>query len=136
MAMTEGYNEYACDVQSCTAHDFAQPNTDKADSYVRRSRYNDDGVVREIMLCAEHNTTYAQLVHTCEQAYIAFERDGSYALATMEEVAELQATITQMQADYDALRRNRDLWVTKYNQLNDEFEEYKRTHPDPEGGEE
>ena len=41
-----------------------------------------------------------------------------------------------MQADYDALRKNRDSWVTKYNQLNAEFEEYKRTHPDTEGGEE
>ena len=136
MAMTEGYNEYACDVQSCTAHDFAQPNTDKADSYVRRSRYNDDGVVREIMLCAEHNTTYAQLVHTCEQAYIAFERDGSYSLATAEEVAELQATIAELQASYEAMKRDRNSWMRQYNELLEEYNEYKRTHPDPEGGEE
>ena len=136
MAMIEGYNEYACDVQSCTAHDFAQPNTDKADSYVRRSRYNDDGVVREIMLCAEHNQTYAQLVHTCEQAYIAFERDCSYSLATVEEVEELQAQLAELQEQYDAVRRNRDHWVTEYNALKAEYDEYKRTHPDPEGGEE
>lgn len=143
MAMTGGYNEYACDVRSCECRDFAQPDTDKADSYVRRRRYDDGGVEREIMLCAEHNATYARLVRTCEEAYQAFERDGSYALATQEEVAELQATIAelqatiaQMQADYDALRRNRDLWVTKYNALEAEYEQYKRDHPDTEGGDE
>lgn len=136
MAMTEGYNEYACDVQVCTSHDFAQPNTDKADSYVRRHRYTDDGVEREIMLCAEHNATYARLVQTCEEAYVAFERDGSYALATQAEVAELRAQLEQLQADYAAMRKNRDLWVTKHNALEAEFEQYKRDHPDTEGGDE
>lgn len=135
MAKTDGFSEYACDVQSCTQHDYAQPETDKADSYVVRRRYTDDGVLREIMLCTEHNGTYAQLVKTCEEAYIAFERDGSYTLATMAEVEALQAQLAQLQADYDALRKNRDMWVTKYNQLNAEFEEYKRTHPDTEGDE-
>lgn len=135
MAITEGYAEYACDVQECERRDFAQPDTDKADSYAVRRRYTDDGVMREIMLCSEHNGTYSKLVGECEQAYLAFERDGSYTLATQAEVAELQAQLAQLQSDYEALRKNRDSWVTKYNALNDEFEEYKRTHPDAEGGE-
>ncbi len=135
MAMTKGYNEYACDVQTCGRSDFAQPDTDKADSYVRRSRYNDDGVVREIMLCSDHNATYSQLVKACEEAYVAFEHDGSYTLATMAQVAELEAQVAQLQADYDAVRKNRDSWVVKYNALSAEYEEYKRTHPDTEGGE-
>lgn len=140
MGITNGFNEYACDVQTCTHHDFAQPNTDKADSYAVRRRFTDDGVEREIMVCSEHNVTYSKLVKACEEAYVAFERNGTYTLATLEELEELQAALTQLQADYDAVRKNRDLWVTKYNQLNAEFEEYKRTHPDPddggEGGEE
>lgn len=131
MAKTDGYSEYACDVQVCTRHDYAKPDTDKADSYVTRRRYTDDGVLREIMLCSEHNETYAKLVGECEKAYKAFEQDGSYTLATMEEVEELQHQLEQLQIDYEALRKNRDMWVTKYNQLNAEFEEYKRTHPDP-----
>lgn len=137
MAKTEGYNEYACDVQTCTQHDFAKPNTDKADSYVTRNRITDEGVERSIMLCAEHNATYAKLVGACEQAYVAFEHDGSYELATKEEVEELQAALEELQELYEAVRKNRDSWVTKYNQLSAEFEEYKRTHPDPneEGGE-
>ena len=136
MAKTDGFSEYSCDVQVCTKHDYAQPDTDKADSYSTRKRYTDDGVLREIMLCAEHNETYSHLVGECEKAYVAFEHDGSYTLATREEVEELQAQLEQLQADYEALRKNRDSWVVKYNQLNAEFEEYKRTHPDPDGGEE
>lgn len=133
MAKTDGYSRYACDVQSCDAQDFAQPDTDKADGYAVRRRYDDNGVMHELMLCAEHSATYSRLVEECERAYVAFEHDGSYTLATQAEVAELQAQLAQAQADYDALRRNRDLWVTKYNQLSAEFEEYKRTHPDAEG---
>lgn len=136
MAITPGYSEYACDVQTCTSRDFAQPDTDKADSYVMRRRYNDDGVVREIMLCSEHNATYSNLVKACEEAYTAFEHDGSYTLATEAELEELRAQVAQLQADYDAVRRNRDHWVTEYNNLKAEYEEYKRTHPDPEGGDE
>ena len=135
MAKTDGFSEYACDVQTCTHHDYAQPDTDKADSYAMRRRYTDDGVLREIMVCSEHNVTYGKLVAACEQAYIAFEHDGSYELATKEEVAELEAQLAKLQADYEALRKNRDSWVVKYNQLNEEFEEYKRTHPDTDGGE-
>ena len=60
---------------------------------------------------------------------------GAVATAFKEEVEELQHELEQLQSDYEALRKNRDMWVTKYNQLNAEFEEYKRTHPDPEGGE-
>ena len=63
MAKTDGFSEYACDVQTCDRHDFAQPDTDKADEYAVRRRYTDDGVLREIMLCSEHNLTYAKLVH-------------------------------------------------------------------------
>lgn len=135
MAMTDGYNEYACDVQTCTHSDFAKPDTDKADGYVTRRRYDDNGVLRELMLCSEHNATYAQLVQACEAAYLAFEHDGSYTLATQAEVAELQAQLAQLQSDYEALRKNRDSWVTKYNALNAEYEEYKRTHPDESGEE-
>ena len=51
-------------------------------------------------------------------------------------IAELQATIAQMQQDYDAVRRNRDMWVTKYNALEAEYEQYKRDHPDTDGGDE
>lgn len=136
MAKTTGFDEYACDVQTCTHRDFAQPDTDKADSYVTRSRYNDDGVVREIMLCSEHNETYAQLVKTCEEAYKAFEHDGSYTLATQAEVDALQAQLAEAQAAYEAMKADRNAWIRKYDQLNAEFEEYKRTHPDTEGGEE
>lgn len=135
MSITPGFNEYSCDVQTCTAHGYAQPDTDKADSYAIRKRITDNGVLREIMVCAEHNVTYGELVAACEEAYIAFERDGSYELTTKEEVAELQAELAQLQANYEAVRKNRDHWVTKYNELNAEFEEYKRTHPDTDGGE-
>ena len=136
MAKTEGYNEYACDVQSCTQHDFAKPNTDKADSYVTRHRITDEGVDREIMLCAEHNTTYAKLVGTCEQAYIKFEKDGEYALATKEEVDALTEQLEEAQAAYEAMKKDRNSWMKKYSDLEAEYEEYKRTHPDTEGGEE
>lgn len=133
MAKTDGYSEYACDVRTCVAHDFAQAGTDRADAYSVRRRYDDNGVPREVMLCPEHGATYSRLASECEKAYQALERDGSYALATMEQVAELEAQLTQLQADYDAVRRNRDTWVTKYNQLSAEYEEYRRTHPDTEG---
>ncbi len=135
MAKTDGFSEYSCDVQTCTAHDYAQPDTDKADEYAVRKRYDDNGVLHELMLCAEHTTTYGKLVSACEQAYIAFEHDGSYELATKEEVAELEAALAAKTAEYEAVRKNRDTWVTKYNQLNAEFEEYKRTHPDTAGDE-
>lgn len=137
MAITPGFSEYSCDVQTCDHHDFAQPDTDKADSYAVRKRYTDDGVYREIMVCSEHNNTYSLLVKACEEAYIAFEHDGSYTLATKAQVDELQAALYELQELYEAVRKNRDSWVTKYNQLKAEFEEYKRTHPDPndEGGE-
>ena len=62
MGVIHGFNEYSCDVQSCDAHDFAQQDTDKADSYSIRRRFTDDGVERSIMLCIEHNTTYSKLV--------------------------------------------------------------------------
>lgn len=135
MAMDEGYNEYACDVRSCGKREYAKPNSDQADGFVTRRRYDDKGVLREVMICVEHNEAYARLVGECEKAFQAFEFDGSYTLATQEEVDQLNAQLEQLQADYDAMRRNRDTWVTKYNQLNAEFEEYKRTHPD-EGSEE
>ena len=136
MAMTEGYNEYACDVQVCTKHEYAQPNTDKADDYVTRRRYDDNGVVRELMLCTEHNATYAKLVGACEAAYIEFEHSGEYALATKEEVDELQAQVEELQASYEAMKKDRNTWMKKYSDLEAEYEEYKRTHPDTEGGEE
>lgn len=135
MAMTDGYNEYACDVQTCTHSDFAKPDTDKADSYVKRRRYDDNGVLRELMLCSEHNATYAQLVQACEAAYQAFEHDGSYTLATQGQVEELQAQLEQLQADYETMKKNRNHWYTEYNNLMAEFEEYKRTHPDESGEE-
>ena len=128
---TDGFSEYACDVQTCDRHDYAQPDTDKADSYAVRRRYNDDGVLREIMVCDTHNATYAKLVHDCEQAYLAFEHDGSYTLATREEVEELQAQVDELTAAYEAMKKDRNAWMKKYNELNEEFEEYKRTHPDP-----
>lgn len=133
MARTDGYSEYACDVRTCDAHDFAQEGTDRADAYSVRRRYDDNGVMRELMLCPEHGATYSRLVGECERAYQALERDGSYELATMEQVAELEAQVAKLQEDYAAMRKNRDLWVTKYNALSAEFEEYKRTHPDTEG---
>ena len=135
MAKTDGFSEYACDVQTCDRHDFAQPDTDKADEYAVRRRYTDDGVLREIMLCSEHNLTYAKLVHDCEEAYIAFEHDGEYTLATQEEVAELTAQVEQLTASYEAMKKDRNKWMKDYNELNAEFEEYKRTHPDTDGGE-
>ena len=135
MAKTDGYSEFACDVQICPNCDYAQPDTDKADSYVVRRRYDDNGVERDLMLCSEHNGTYAKLVKACEEAYAAFERDGSYELATKAEVDELRAELEELQELYEAVRKNRDSWVTKYNQLYAEFEEYKRTHPDTEDGE-
>ena len=141
MSKTDGFSEYSCDVLTCTRHDFAQPDTDKADSYSVRKRYTDDGVLREIMLCAEHNETYSKLVGECEKSYIAFEHDGSYTLATQEEVAALQeqvssleAQVEQLQTDYEAMKKDRNSWMKKYNELNEEFEEYKRTHPDTDGG--
>ena len=135
MAKTDGFSEYACDVQTCTKHDYAQPDTDKADSYATRRRYTDDGVLREIMVCSEHNEVYAQLVAACEAAYVAFEHDGEYALATKEEVDALQAQVEQLTASYEAMKKDRNKWMKDYNELNAEFEEYKRTHPDTDGGE-
>ena len=136
MAMTEGYNEYACDVQVCDRHEYAQPNTDKADDYVTRRRYDDNGVVRELMLCTEHNTVYAKLVGACEAAYVEFEKNGDYALATKEEVDALQAQVEELQASYEAMKKDRNSWMKKYADLEAEFEEYKRTHPDTDGGDE
>ena len=136
MAMTEGYNEYACDVQVCDHHEYAQPNTDKADDYVTRRRYDDNGVVRELMLCTEHNVTYAKLVEACEAAYVEFEKNGDYALATKEEVDALQAQVEELQASYEAMKKDRNTWMKKYADLEAEYEEYKRTHPDPDGGDE
>ena len=133
MGITQGFNEYSCDVQTCTRHDFAQPDTDKADDYATRRRYTDDGVVREIMLCSEHNQTYSKLVSDCEAAYIAFEKDGSYTLATQAEVDALTAQVEQLTAEYEAMKKDRNSWMKKYNELYAEFEEYKRTHPDTEG---
>lgn len=134
MAKTDGYSEYSCDVMTCDHHDFAQPDTDKADSYFVRRRYDDNGVLREIMVCEEHNVIYAKLVHDCEEAYTAFERNGAYQLATQEEVAQLTAQVEQLSASYEAMKKDRNEWMKKYNELNAEFEEYKRTHPDPDGG--
>jgi len=135
MAKTDGYSQYACDVQTCTKHDYAQPDTDKADSYFTRRRYDDNGVLREIMVCEEHNVVYAELVHDCEEAYIAFEHDGSYNLATKAEVDALTAQVEQLTASYEAMKKDRNKWMKDYNELYAEFEEYKRTHPDTDGGE-
>ena len=135
MARTDGYSEYACDVQVCTHSDYAQPETDKADSYVIRRRYDDNGVERSIMICAEHNAVYAKLVKACEEAYAAFERDGVYTLATQAEVDALTAQVEQLMAEYEAMKKDRNSWMKKYNELYAEFEEYKRTHPDTENGE-
>lgn len=135
MAMTSGYSEYACDVQECSQRDYAMPDTDKADSYVERHRFTDDGVERTVMLCADHNKVYSALVKACEEAYTAFERDGSYTLATQAEVDALTAQLEQAKADYEAVRKNRDYWVKRYNALEKEFEEYKKAHPAEDGEE-
>ena len=136
MAKTDGFSEYLCDVQTCTAHDFAQPDTDKADSYKVRRRYDDNGVERVIMVCELHNENYGKLVSACEEAYVRFEHDGSYTLATQEEVDELTAQVEELTAQYEAMKKDRNSWMKKYNELNAEFEEYKRTHPDTDGGDE
>ena len=135
MAKTDGFSEYACDVQTCGAHDFAQPDTEKAASYSNRRRYDDNGVERVIMVCSEHNSNYDKLVTACEQAYQKFEHDGSYTLATQELVDELTAQVEELTAQYEAMKKDRNSWMKKYNELNAEFEEYKRTHPDTDGGE-
>ena len=137
MAKTDGFSEYACDVQVCTKHDYAQPETDKADDYAVRTRIDNNGVSREIMVCTEHCAVYSQLVDACEAAYIAFEKDGEYHLATQEEVDELQAQVDELTVAYEAMKKDRNAWHKAYDDLNAEFEEYKRTHPDTdEGGDE
>lgn len=136
MAETKGFIEFACDVQTCDHKDYAQPDTDKANSYGERRRYDDNGVIRELLLCSEHIDTYSKLVKACEEAYIAFEHTGTYTLATKAEVDALQAQVDELTASYEAMKKDRNNWIKKYNELNKEFEEYKRTHPDTEGGEE
>ena len=87
-------------------------------------------------VCEAHNVNYGKLVTACEQAYQKFERDGSYTLATQELVDELTAQVETLTAEYEAMKKDRNSWMKKYNELNAEFEEYKRTHPDTDGGDE
>ena len=130
--LTDGYNRYKCDVQTCGALDYAKPDTDIADSYAVRTRIDREGQTHTLLLCSNHAQAYSQIVSACDSAYDEFEQSGEVAIHTAAEVEALTVQLQQLQSDYDAVRRNRDLWVTKYNALQAEYEQYKRDHPESE----
>lgn len=141
MSINEGFNRYRCDVVQCGKEAYALPQTDIADSYAVRRRIDADGMERTLVLCPEHAESYASLVNICETAYESFENDGTVNMPSREEVDALTAqletaldNLKQMTKSRDTWWANAKNWEDRYNALAEEFEAYKKAHPE-NGGE-
>lgn len=72
MSIREGFNRYACDVKGCTQKCYAAPGTDAAAGYVRKQYLDQNGQMRECVLCTDHAAQWAKLLALHDQQVTAF----------------------------------------------------------------
>ena len=146
MAKTDGYSRYACDVQDCDHVTYALPDSDGADAYSVRRRIDANGVERRLLLCADHAKTYLAMAGKQDAAWAQFERDGSDAMRTAEDVAAVQGELDKAKADLARMTKDRDGWWKKAKDaeaerdaIRAEYDAYRAAHPETtettEGGE-
>lgn len=126
MATTEGFTRYACDVASCGEVSFAIPDSAGADGFAIRCRIDKEGLEHELVLCGEHAHAYDALAAVSDEAFDRFEADGAAALVSAEELASERAAREKAEAE-------RDDWVKRYRKLVQDFQAYKKAHPEEAG---
>lgn len=72
MSIQDGFSRYACDVKGCAQKCYTTPGTDAAAGYVRKQYIDQNGQVREYVLCTSHATQWSKLLALHDQQVTAF----------------------------------------------------------------
>lgn len=72
MPIQDGFNRYQCDVRGCPQKCYAAPGTDAAAGYVRKQYLDQNGQMREYVLCTSHAEAWNKLMAAHDQQVAAF----------------------------------------------------------------
>lgn len=72
MPIQDGFSRYACDVRGCTQKCYTTPGTDAAAGYVRKQYIDQNGQMREYVLCTAHAEAWNKMMARHDQEVAAF----------------------------------------------------------------